>query len=49
MPFPEVATTIACFELAFRLSRIITPAFAQELVLVMLATRATMVQSPSSC
>ena len=37
-PLLGVATTIACVEFAFKVSRIITPAFAQPFVLVKLFT-----------
>ncbi len=43
---PGVTATKAWRALAFRLSRIITPAFARELVLEILAIRATIVPLP---
>src|SRR4029450_10120895 len=47
-PCPGVARTAAWVEFALRVSRIITPALAQELVLVRLDTRAVITPFPLS-
>jgi len=48
IPLLGVRMTIACLELADRLSRIMTPPLAQGSVFSMLATRARIVPSPES-
>jgi hypothetical protein len=47
-PLAAVTMTIAYFEVSSRLSRIITPAFAQTSVFSMLSTRAMTEPSPVS-